>query len=60
MKAKTYPFLVENSEHKKAKDVNNNAVATIRHNEDKDVLLNNKYIRHSMNRIESKDHIIET
>ena len=60
MKAKTYPFLVENNEHKKAKDVNNNAVATIRHNEDKDVLLNNKYIRHSMNRIESKDHIIET
>ena len=40
--------------------MNNNAVATIRHNEDKDVLLNNKYIRHSMNRIESKDHIIET
>ena len=60
MKAKTYSFLVDNSEHKKAKDVNNNAVATIRHNEDKDVLLNNKYIRHSMNRIESKDHIIET
>ena len=60
MKAKTYSFLVDNSEHKKAKSVNNNAVATIRHNEDKDVLLNNKYIRHSMNRIESKDHIIET
>ena len=60
MKAETYSFLVDNSEHKKAKGVNNNAVATIRHNEDKDVLLNNKYIRHSMNRIESKDHIIET
>ena len=60
MKAKTYSLLVDNSEHKKAKGVNNNAVATIRHNEDKDVLLNNKYIRHSMNRIESKDHIIET
>ena len=36
------------------------AVATISHNEYKDVLLNNKYIRQSMNRIQSKDHSIGT
>ena len=52
-----YSFLVDNSEHKKAKDVNKNVVATICH---KDVLLNNEYIRHLMNRIQSKDHRIGT
>ena len=36
------------------------AAATISHNEYKDVLLNNKCIRHSMNRIQSKDHILGT
>ena len=55
-----YSFLVENSEHKKAKAMNRNVVATISHNEYKDVLLNNKCIRHSMNRIRSKDHRIRT
>ena len=35
-------------------------VATINHTEYKDVLLNNKCIRHSMNRIQSKDHLIGT
>ena len=49
-----YSFLVDNSEHKKAKDVNRNVVATISNNEYKDVLLNNKCIRHSMNRIQNK------
>ena len=39
-----YSFLVDNSEHKKV-------VATISLNKYKDVLLNNKCIRHSMNRI---------
>ena len=53
-----YTFLVENSEHKKAKGVNRNAVATISHNQYKDVLSNNKCLRHSMNRIKSKDHRI--
>ena len=48
-----YSFSVDNSEHKKAKGVNKN-VATISHNEYKDDLLNNKCIRHSMNRIQSK------
>ena len=33
-----------------------NVVATIIHNEYKDVLLNTKCIKHSMNIIQSKDH----
>ena len=33
-------------------------VATISHNEYKDVLLNKKFLRHSVNRIQSKDHKI--
>ena len=37
-----------------------NVVATISQNEYKDVLLNNKCKRHSMNRIQSKDHSIGT
>ena len=42
LKPKLYLFLVDdNSEHKKAKVVNRNVVATIIHNEYKDVLLNN-------------------
>ena len=49
-----------NSEHKKAKDVNRNVVAAISHNEYKDILLNNKYIRHAKNRIQSKDHRVGT
>ena len=60
LKPKMYSFLVGNSEHKKAKGVNKNIVATIGDNEYKDVLLNNKCIGHSMNRIESKDHRIGT
>ena len=55
-----YSFLVDNSEHKKAKGVNRNIDAIKSHNEYKDVLLNNKCIRHSVNRIQSKDHRIET
>ena len=48
---KMYSFLVDNCEHKKAKGVNKNVVATISHNEYKDVLLNKKCRRHSKNRI---------
>ena len=44
----------DNSEHEKAKGVNRNVIAAISHNEFKDVLLNKKCLRHSMNRIESK------
>ena len=50
-----YSFVVDNSEHEKSKDVNINVVAKISHIEYKDVLLNNKYLRHSMNRTQSKD-----
>ena len=52
-----YSFLVDNSEHKKAKGVNKNVVATISHNECKDVLLNDKCIRHSMNNIQAQEVI---
>ena len=56
-----YSFLVvDSSEHKKAKGMNENVVATIRHNEYKDILLNKKYLRHLMNRIQIKDHKIGT
>ena len=55
-----YSFLVDNDEHKKAQVVNKNVVVTIGYNEYKDVLLNNKCIRHSMNIIQNKDHRIET
>ena len=52
-----YSFLVEsNSEQKKANDVNRNVVAKKSHNKYKNVLLNNKCLRHSMNRTKSKDH----
>ena len=40
--------------------MNKNVVTTISPNEYKDVLLNNKCLRHSMNRIQTKDHRIVT
>ena len=47
LKPKMYSFLVDNSsEHKKAKGVNRNVVATIIHKEYKAVLLDNKCLRH--------------
>ena len=56
-----YSFLVnEKSEHKKAKGVKKNLVATTIHYEYKDVLLKKKCLSHSMNRIRSKDHRIGT
>ena len=48
------------SGHKKAKGVNKKVVATISHNEYRGVLLNKKCLINSMNRIQSKDHRIET
>ena len=56
LKPKMYSFLVDNNENKKAKSVNTNVVATISHHENKDILLNNKYIKLSMNIVQSKDH----
>ena len=55
-----YSFLIDNSEHKKARGVNRNVVETKSHNEYKDVLLNNKCMRHSMNRIQNNSHRIGT
>ena len=61
LKPKMYLYLVDdNSEHKKAKGINKNVVVTISHNKYKDVLLNKKCLRHSMNRIQSKAHKIGT
>ena len=59
LKPKMYSYLADdNSEYKVAKGVNKNVVVTISHNEYKDVLLNKKCLRHSMSRIQSKDHRI--
>ena len=55
-----YSYLVNNSEHKNPKAVNKNAFAAIYHNQYKDVSLNKKRLRHSMNRIQSKDYKIGT
>ena len=38
--------------------MNRSIVATISHNKHRDVFLNKKCLRHSMNRIQSKDHKI--
>ena len=56
LKPKMYSLLIDNSEHKKAKGEYRNIVAVISRNEYKDVLLNKKCLRHSVNRIQSKDH----
>ena len=42
------------------KGVNKNVLATINHNEYKNVSLNKKLLRHSMNRIQSKSYRIGT
>ena len=61
LKPKMYSYLVnDNTEHKKGKGVNRNVVATIIHNEYKDILLKKKCLGHSMKRIQSKDHRIAT
>ena len=59
LKPKMYSCLVDNnSKHKNAKSVNENVVATISHNEYKNVLMNRNCLRHLMKGIESKDHKI--
>ena len=61
LKPKIYSLLVDDSiEHKRGNCVNRKVAATISHGEFKDVLLNKKCLRHSMNRIQSKDHRIRT
>ena len=49
-------FVDDSSEHKKTKGVNKNIVAKICRNEYKDALLNKNCLRHSMNKIQSKNH----
>ena len=54
-----YLFQVDNiSGYRKANGVNKDVVAAVSHSEQKDVFLNNKCLRHSMNRIQSKNHRI--
>ena len=61
LKPKMYSFFADdNSGHKKGKALNRNGVATRSHSEYKDLYLNNKCIRHSVNRFQSKNHRIET
>ena len=61
LQPKIYSFFVDDSsEHKKAKGGNKNAVAKISRNEYVNVLLNKNSVRHSMNRIQSKNHKIWT
>ena len=56
-----YSCLVDDdNKHKKGKGVNRNVVATISHNEYKDVLLNKECLRLLIRRIQSKDHKIGT
>ena len=40
--------------------MNKNVAAIVSHNEYKEVQLNDKYIKHSMNRSKSKDHRVKT
>ena len=59
LKPKMYSILAsKSSENKKAIEVNKNV--TISPNEYKDVSLNKKCLRHSMNRIQSKNHRMGT
>ena len=60
LKPKVYSFLVDNSEQRKAKGINNNVLARISHNEYKDILFNKKCIKQSLIIIQSKYHRIGT
>ena len=59
LKQYMYQFLVYvKSEHKKAKGVNEKIAGTIGHNQQKNNLLDDKCLRHLMNRLQSKNHKI--
>ena len=61
LQTKKYLYLVDdNREYKKERDVNQNVVSTISHNEYDVVLLNKNYFRDAMNRIQSRDHRTES
>ena len=49
-----FPLVDNTSEHKKAKDLNRNVVEKLIHNKYKDVSLNNKCVRQSIDIIQSK------
>ena len=56
-----YSFFGDNnSVHEKGKSLNKNVVPTQIYNKYKDVLLNNKYLRHAMNLTKRGDHKIGT
>ena len=55
-----YSLLVDSNKLKKKKGAKKNVVGAISHNKYKDVLLNNKCIRNSMNRFQTKNHRIRT
>ena len=54
LKPKISCFLVDNSEHKKEKGVNKTVILTISHNEYKDVLLDKKSLKQSINILKVK------
>ena len=57
IKLKVYSFLVDDSrQHKKAKDVNKNAAARVNLSKYKDILLNSKCLKHSINIIQSQNY----
>ena len=60
IKPKNVHFLGRSNEHKIEKGVHKNVVPKISHNEFKNVLLNLKFLRHSMKTIQSKNNGIET
>ena len=61
LKPQMYSFFVDdNSQHKNRKSVNKNLVVTASQNEQKDFVLNNISLRHSMNKIQSKNNEIRT
>ena len=61
LKSKIFRSLVDDSsEHEKVKGWNKNVNARISHSEYKNALLSNKCVRHWINRIQSKKHIIGT
>ena len=57
-----YTFITEdNCESKKAKVINQNAVDhELKYKNYKNVLFNRSYMRHEMNRIQSKDHYMRS
>ena len=57
IKLKVYSFLIDDSrQHKKAKDVNKNVAARVSLSKYKDILLNSKCLKHSINIIQSQNH----